>query len=188
MIGKIKGALVEVDGSEGLIATPGGVSYRVHIPQSMRRPDEVQMIDVYTYLHVREDQHVLYGFETKQHYTMFLMLLDVDGVGPKTAHTIVGKLSMQELMDAVRTKSVDILTQIPGLGKKTAQKIILELSSKLKTDLDVASLIEDPVNNEVLEALVALGYKASEARKLLKGVDVKSSTEDQIRFALQKKT
>jgi len=187
MIGKIKGTLIEVDGIEGLIATPGGVSYRVRMPTGLRRPDEVKMIDIYTYLHIREDQHVLYGFETKQHYIMFLMLLDVDGVGPKTAHTIVGKLGMQELMDTVRRKSVDVLTQIPGLGKKTAQKIILELSSKMKTDLDVASLIEEPVNNEVLEALIALGYKTSEARNLLKGVDVKLSTEDQVRFALQKK-
>lgn len=187
MIGKIRGILIEIDGQEGLIETSGGVSYRVYLPPQMVSSLPGTSCDIYTYFHVREDRQLLYGFETKQQYDIFLMLLTVDGVGPKTAHTVVGRVGFSELLDAVRTRNIEKLSQVPGLGKKTVQKILLELSNKLKTDIDIASLIEDPVHQEALEALVALGYTRNEGRKLLKGADTQSSIEEQVRFALRQK-
>lgn len=96
-------------------------------------------------------------------------------------------MATSSIINAVHHKDVQSFTDVPGLGKKTAQKILLELSSKLKTDLDVASLIETPVNTDALDALVALGYKITEAREMLKSIDPQLSVEKQITAALQQR-
>lgn len=187
MIGKIKGILTEVEGVEGLVETAGGVSYRVYLTPSMLALLPPAEVEIYTYLQIREDQHVLYGFDSKEQHKMFHMLLSVDGVGPKTAHGVISRMATSSIINAVHHKDVQSFTDVPGLGKKTAQKILLELSSKLKTDLDVASLIETPVNTDALDALVALGYKITEAREMLKSIDPQLSVEKQITAALQQR-
>ena len=188
MIGKIKGVLVETDGKEGLIETSGGVSYRVQLTPKALAQLVPSALEVYTYLQVREDAQVLFGFDTREQYRMFQTLLTVDGVGPKTAHGVLGHLSVADIINAVQVKSLDAFTAVPGLGKKTAQKIILELCSKLKSDLDIAAIIETPVDNEALEALVTLGYKVGEAKEMLRPIDSTLSTESKIQMALKKKT
>ena len=186
MIGKISGSLIEIDGNEGLIETSGGVTYRVYLDMATLSRLVPSPISIYTYLQVREDQQVLYGFDTKEQYKMFQMLLSVDGVGPKTAHSVVGRMPVSQIVDAVRLKDLQSFTKVPGLGKKTAQKILLELSSKLKTELDISTIIDITVDNDALEALVSLGYRVHEAREMLKTVDAQLPVEKQVRIALQR--
>lgn len=188
MVGKIKGILVEIDGREGLVETSGGLTYRVILmPASLAKliPSE---IDIYTYLQIREDAQVLFGFDSREQYQMFQTLLAVDGVGPKTAHGVLGHLSVNNIIDSVRTKNLDVFTKVPGLGKKTAQKIILELSSKLKSELDLKSIIDTPIDTDAIETLVALGFKVGEAKEMLKPIDPNISVEEKIRLALKKRT
>ena len=184
MIGKINGTLIEIDGNEGLIETSGGVCYRVYLTPSILAHKLPIPVAVYTYLQIRDDQHVLYGFDSKDTYKMFQMLLTVDGVGPKTAHNVISRITVSSIIHAVHTKDLDSFTKVPGLGKKSAQKILLELSSKLKADLDIGSLIETPVSTEALEALVALGYRTHDARTMLKNVDSQLPVEEQVKLAL----
>lgn len=187
MIGKISGTLIEIDGNEGLVETTGGVSYRVYLTPTILAQLIPSAVKIYTYLQIREDQHVLYGFDSKEQYKMFQMLLSVDGVGPKTAHGVVSRMPVSEIVNAVHQKDLQSFTKVPGLGKKTAQKILLELSSKLKTEFDISSIIETPVNTDALDALVALGYRVHEAREMLKNIDSQLSIEKQITEALQRK-
>jgi len=187
MIGKIKGDLIEIDGNEGLIETSAGISYRVYLPTTLLSNVLPYPIDIYTYLQIREDQHVLYGFDTKEQYKMFQMLLSVDGVGPKTAHGVVSKMGVKDIVKSVQNKDVESFTKVPGLGKKTAQKILLELSSKLKTELDIGSIIEVTVDTDALAALVSLGYRVNEAREMLKTIDTQLPVEIQVKSALQKR-
>jgi len=97
--------------------------------------------ELYTYLQVRDDALVLFGFETKRQYNFFLLLLTVSGVGPKTAFTVISSLKTEEIVSAVTSNEVDTLTKVPGLGRKTAMKIILELSSKFKADFDMKNMV-----------------------------------------------
>ncbi len=187
MIGKISGTLIEIDGNEGLVETTGGISYRIYLTPTILAQLIPTVVHIYTYLQIREDQHVLYGFDSKDQYKMFQMLLSVDGVGPKTAHGVVTRMAVSEIISAVHQKDLQSFTKVPGLGKKTAQKILLELSSKLKTEFDISSIIETPVNTDALDALVALGYRVYEAREMLKTVDYQLPIEQQIRIALQRK-
>lgn len=187
MIGKIKGNLVETEGSEGLVETASGVSYRVYLTPTALVHTLPAPLEIYTYLQVREDQHVLYGFDSKEQYSMFQMLLSVDGVGPKTAHSVISRMQVSEILSAVKDKDLSSFTKVPGLGKKTAQKILLELSGKLKTGLDVGALIETPVDKEALEILVALGYRVNDAREMLKDVDAGLPVELQVKAALHRK-
>lgn len=188
MIGKIKGVLIEIDGRNGLVETASGVSYQIVLTPFFLEKLVPTNIDIYTHLQIREDAQVLYGFESKDQYKMFHMLLSVDGVGPKTAHNVVSSLPVSEIMDAVHEKNVESLTVVSGLGKKTAQKIILELAGKLKTEFDISSIIEIPIDNDALDALVALGYKVSDAKEMLKSIDPSLPVEKKIQLALRKRS
>lgn len=184
MIGKIQGSLIEILGSEGLVELSTGLSYWVQLPKQFHALSVPTPVSLYTYLQVREDAHVLFGFESLSQYKMFHLLLKVDGVGPKTAHMVTSQLSQDEIVGAVRQQDVTVLTALSGLGKKSAQKIILELSSKLKTEFDLAQMIEKPVDSEAMDALIALGYKKGDAHKMLENVDPASSLQEKIRKAL----
>jgi len=186
MIGKIKGTLIEVDGKEGLIDTASGLCYRVILTPRVLSSNIPSTVDIYTHLQIREDAQVLYGFDSHDQFRMFQKLLTVDGVGPKTAHGVIAHLPVEDIINAVQTKDISIFTAVPGLGKKTAQKIILEFSGKLKAEFDVSSIIDTPVDNEAVDALVALGYRVNEAREMLKNIDPNLPVEQKIRLALRK--
>ncbi|MGB9883624.1 MAG: Holliday junction branch migration protein RuvA [Microgenomates group bacterium] len=187
MIGKIKGTLVEVDGNLGLIETTGGVFYNVFLtPNTISRfPTPSTNFQIYTYLHVREDALILFGFEKKDEYQLFKMLLDVSGVGPKTAFNIISFISPKNLITAIENNDVDALTQVPGLGKKTAMKIILELSSKLKTDFQMKNIVLSEDDKMFIDAMVSLGYSATEAKKQLLKIPKNLSLEEKIKLALK---
>ena len=186
MIGKLKGKLVEIDKNIGLIETSGGVFYQVYLPYSLiTNNPSLSTIEIYTYLQVRDDALVLFGFETKQQHDFFLLLLTVSGVGPKTAFTVISALKTEEIVRAVTSNEVDALTKVPGLGKKTAMKIILELSSKFKSNFDMKNMILSDDDQTAVSALVSLGYKSYDAKKIISKLPKNLTVEEKIKKALK---
>ncbi len=188
MIGKIKGKLVEVSGNLGLIETLSGLSFEVFLtPKIIAKTKIDSFIDIYTYLQVREDALVLYGFEEKKEYEIFKMLLTVSGVGPKTAFNIISFINYDEFILSIKNNNIDYLTRIPGLGKKTAMKIALELSTKLKSDFELKNLVLSEDDKMAIDALVSLGFKVQEAKKIIINLPKNLSLEEKIKEALKKK-
>lgn len=185
MIGKIKGILSEIDGQMGLIETSGGVFYRVFLPPPLLRIVTPESIEIYTYLQVRDDAFVLFGFETKVNYDYFNLLLTVSGVGPKTAFNVMAYAQPVDINQAVRNNDVKFFSKVPGLGKKTAMKIILELSQKLKEEFHMEKMNISEDDSLVVDALVSLGFKRQEAGKVLDKIDTTLSVEDKIREAIK---
>ena len=186
MIGKLKGKLVEVDKNVGLIETSGGVFYQAFLPFSLlSRIQHLSSIEIYTYLKVRDDALVLFGFETKQQHDFFLLLLTVSGVGPKTAFTVISALKTEEIVRAVTSNEVDALTKVPGLGRKTAMKIILELSSKFKSEFDMKNMVLSDDDQTAVSALVSLGYKSYDAKKIISKFPKNLTVEEKIKEALK---
>jgi len=186
MIGRIKGKLIEVSGNLGLIETSSGVSYEVFLTPSLISP-LTSPITLRTFLQVRDDALVLFGFQTRRELDFFKLLLAVPGVGPKTAFSVISFLPLDQLVSSVQSNDVDAFTRIPGLGKKTAMKIILELSSKLKSEFDMTKMVLSEEDKTVVEALVSLGYKTIDAKKILSKLPKKLSVEEKIKKALAKR-
>lgn len=185
MIGKLKGNLVEIEKNVGLIETSGGVFYKVYLSQVLASSFQPPVsIEVYTYLQVRDDALVLFGFKEKKEHDFFILLLTVPGVGPKTAFNVISATKIEEVVEAIKNNSVDYFTQVPGLGKKTAMKIILELSQKLKQEFHMEKMFLSPDDKVVVDALISLGYSAMEARQVIPKIPKNLSIEDKIKFAL----
>ncbi|MFN4212649.1 MAG: Holliday junction branch migration protein RuvA [Microgenomates group bacterium] len=186
MIGKLKGKLVEVENNVGLIETAGGVSYQVHLPSFLTANLQLPApVEIYTYLQVREDALILFGFSTKTHLNFFKMLLSVPNIGPKTAFNVVCFSDIDKLITAVKENNIDFFNQIPGLGKKTAMKIILELSQKLKTEFEFDKMYLTEDDKMVVDALVSLGFKTFEAKKVIFQIPKNLSVEERIKKALK---
>lgn len=186
MIGKITGTLIHKDNQKALIETKLGLALYVFLPKNVLSKIEINnQISIFTYLQVKENELILYGFENLKSYNIFLLLISVNSVGPKTAFNITSHFSAEKILQAIKDNNVDILTLIPGLGKKTALKIILELSQKLKNDfsLDKINLSND--DKLVLEGLSSLGFKTKEIKPILSKIDKNLSLEDKIKKALQ---
>ncbi|MDH7476576.1 MAG: Holliday junction branch migration protein RuvA [Microgenomates group bacterium] len=188
MIGKIKGKLIEINNNVGLIETNSGVSFEVYLtPFLLSNHKKNELIEIFTYLQVREDALVLFGFANQKENNFFKLLLNVPGVGPKIAYSVISYGNIDEIFAAVKKNDIDYFTKIPGLGKKTAMKIILELSQKIKSEFILQDMYLSEDDKIVVDALVALGYKSSQARSLLKKIPKNLSIEDKIKFALKNK-
>lgn len=186
MIGKIKGKLIETDQNIGLIETDSGISYSVYITPSVISSYKINSaIELYTHLQVREDALVLFGFLSKNEYLFFIMLLSVPGIGPKTAFLIISFSKIAELTEAIKRNNVDYFAHIPGLGKKTAMKIILELSQKLKSEFTFKNLYLSEEDKLVIDALISLGFKSQQARSLFNKIPKNLPVEDRIKQALK---
>ncbi len=195
MIGKLTGTILEKNQPE-LLLEVGGIGYEILCPMSSfyAMGDEVN-ISLYTHLTVKEDSHTLYGFISKDEKTIFRELIRVNGVGPKVALAILSHLDIGSLMSAVANDDDVLLAKTPGIGKKTAQKLIVELKDRLeKLNLIKASNQattisgNNPNSNQALAALQSLGFKVKEAEKMIAGVGNNTfSTEELIRHALQNK-
>lgn len=185
MIGKIKGKLIEVEGNVGLIETSSGLSYEVFLPPALLAHSLEAELVIDTHLQVRDDAHILFGFRSRKDKEFFKMLLSVSGVGPKTAFGIISFSSYDELIQAVRDNEVAYFSRIPGLGKKTAMKIILELSQKLKSEFEMQKMYLTDEDKTVVDALMALGYKSQEAKQALSKVTKSATIEEKIKEALQ---
>lgn len=186
MIGKLKGSLVELDGNVGLIETSGGVYYQVFLlPGMLVSLTLPTPIEVYTYLQVREDALILFGFRDKAEVEFFKMLLSVSGVGPKSAYAVISHSPISVLVDGIRQNDAEAFTKFPGLGKKTAMKIILELSGKLKSDFAFESLYMSDDDQTAIDALVSLGFKAQDAKKILSKLPKTLTLEQKIQEGIK---
>lgn len=185
MIGKIKGTLVEIESNVGLIETKSGVFYQVFLPASFMGTLLPSEIEIYTYLHVREDAMILFGFETKQQHDVYKMLLSVPGVGPKTAYTVISFADVKDLLTAIKGNDINFFTRVPGLGKKTGMKIILELASKLESEFKMTQMYYSEDDKTVVDALVSLGFKAQEAKEIFQKIPKDLSVEQKIKEGLK---
>lgn len=186
MIGKLKGVLSELDGNTALIETKGGISYQTYItPNILSKIKVGDNVEFYTYLQVREDALTLFAFETKEEHALFNLLLVVPGVGPKTAYLVISYAKVDDLIQAVKENNIDFFSQIRGLGKKTAMKIILELSQKMKQEFELKKMYLTDEDRTVIDALVALGFKSHDASSILSKLSKKLSLEEKIREALK---
>lgn len=170
----------------------GGVGYELEAPMStfLNLPPVGETVRLITQLVVREDAHILYGFATEEERRLFRNLLKVSGVGPKIALGLLSGMSVEAFTRCVVGEDVTTLTRIPGIGRKTAERLIIEMRDRVQTSTTAlgarsASAAGDP-QSEAFDALVALHYKPAEATRLLKGIAAGShSTEELIRLALQ---
>lgn len=164
MIGSLRGKIVSKK-PDAVIVEVGGVGYSVHVPVSLLSslPQEGTEVFLYVHTHVREDALQLYGFPSEDEKKVFTTLLGVTGIGPKMALNILSGIPTKDFLHALDSEDVAMLCRIPGLGKKTAHRLILELKEKLP----VAHGPRDRVFEDTLSALVNLGYKKSEAQESL---------------------
>jgi Holliday junction DNA helicase RuvA len=168
MIGFLRGTLLHKSPQE-LVLDVGGVGYRVLVPVSTfcRLGDQGAPAQLLIHTHVREDQLLLYGFATTAEIELFEKLIAVGGVGPKVALGVLSGIETDDLVNAIRANDLARLTRVPGVGKKTAERLVLELKDKLahfKTE-SVEPRIESPKRSDLLSALANLGYSASEAER-----------------------
>src|SRR5881394_671697 len=172
---------------EGLILDVGGVGYLVHAtPAAVRKGDSADEITVDTYLHVREDAMQLYGFADREERELFVQLLTVNGVGPKVALAIVSGSPAAELRRAIVLEDTARFQAIPGIGKKTAERIVLELKEKLgEAPVPISSAGGTQPHVVARDALVELGYSLGEAEQALAAVDPELSPEERVRQALK---
>ena len=188
MIGRIAGTLLEKNPPHILVDC-NGVGYEIDVPMSTlyNLPDAGLKVTLFTQQVVREDAHLLYGFGTTQEREAFRQLTKISGVGPRTALAVLSGLSVAELAQAVTMQETGRLTRIPGIGKKTAERLLLELKGKLGADLGAAIDLNRPApaGNDVQNALLALGYSDREALAAIKGVPAGLSVAEGIRHALR---
>jgi Holliday junction DNA helicase RuvA len=198
MIGRLRGVIIEKQPPE-LVLDVQGVGYEVSAPMStfFTLPGLNEEVMLFTHMVVREDAQLLYGFGTERERLLFRSLLKVNGVGAKLALTILSGSDVDSFARSVQEGDTASLTRLPGVGKKTAERLIVEMRDRLKevgTAMGIevsdmpASAAPAGAKNEAIEALVALGYKPAEADKMLRTMDTDGmSTEQIIRQALQRK-
>ncbi|KQR84675.1 ATP-dependent DNA helicase RuvA [Burkholderia sp. Leaf177] len=188
MIGRIAGVLLEKN-PPYLLVDCGGVGYEIAVPMSTfyNLPNSGEKIVLLTQLIVREDAHLLYGFGTQQERTTFRELLKISGIGARMALAVLSGMSVQELAQAVTMQDAARLTRTPGIGKKTAERLLLELKGKLGADLGTASgTVAGPDHaSDILNALLALGYSEKEALMAVKNVPAGTGVSEGIKLALK---
>ena len=188
MIGRLSGTLLEKNPPQ-LLLDVGGVAYEVDVPMSTfyNLPALGERIVLYTHLVVREDAHLLFGFGTDNERRAFRLLLKISGVGARTALSVLSGMSVAELAQAVTLQEASRLTRIPGIGKKTAERLMLELKDKLGADLTSAVGVHraPPASSDILHALLALGYSDKEAVATVKQLPENLAVGDGIRQALK---
>ncbi|MFH1201245.1 MAG: Holliday junction branch migration protein RuvA [bacterium] len=183
MIGSIRGKII-LKTEKFLIVETGGVGYKINVsPDVLSKTKKTDAeLSLWTHLHVREDALDLYGFLNREELEFFEMLINVSGIGPRSALAILGIASIETLKKAIGTGDTSYLTKISGIGKKTAERIVMELRDKIGTGLSGTSL---QVELDALEALKSLGYSQNEAREALKKVSPDANTNTKIREALK---
>ncbi|MDK2823834.1 MAG: holliday junction helicase RuvA [Clostridia bacterium] len=169
MIAYIKGKVIKKSLNSIIIAT-NGIGYEVFIPlNNLARIFQGDELELYTYLHIREDLMQLYGFFDWAEREVFLLLINVSGVGPKAALAILSHISVKQLQVAIASGDIQLLTKLPGIGKKTAQRLVVELKDKMQGSLsDGEDVTEDFItDNEIIAALTSLGYQVAEVKKII---------------------
>ena len=188
MIGRLTGILVEKNPPQ-LLLDVQGVAYEVDVPMSTfyNLPATGERVVLFTHLVVREDAHLLYGFGSESERRAFRQLLKITGIGARTALSVLSGLSVAELAQAVTMQETGRLTKVPGIGKKTAERILLELKDKLGAELTTAVGVHRPApaSSDILNALLTLGYSDKEAVAAVRTLPADVAVADGIRQALK---
>ena len=192
MIGSLIGLIKEKKPSL-LLLEVNGVGYEIHVPlsTSFQLPKDGESAYLLTHLIVREDQHTLYGFATEEERNLFRTLIKISGVGAKMALTILSGINVNGFIQSVINEDIDTLVHLPGIGKKTAERLIVEMKDRIDGITDnlessAGSMSENSIVIEARNALVNLGYKSNEAKKILDNIDTKGlSVEELLRQALK---
>lgn len=200
MYSYIKGELSEIVAENHIVVENGRIGYNIYIPGQVLSllPGVGEEVKIYTYLCVREDAFILYGFLTRDDLNVFKLLIGVSGIGPKGALAILSVMSTDDLRFAVLSDDAKAIAKAPGVGNKTAQRLIIELKDKLSledafeqklshTQEAVSGNGLKGIRNEAVEALVSLGYSSTEALKVLRDIEITedSSVEDILKLALK---
>jgi len=193
MIGRLRGVLLKKE-PPALLVDVGGVGYELEAPMTTfyELPATGEPVTLYTHLVVREDAHLLFGFARESQRHLFRGLLKVNGVGPRVALAVLSGLSNEEFIRAIQQEDIDRLTCVPGIGRKTAERLIVEMRDKLAGPVPTEASVSatsvaatDPVG-EAVNALIALGYKPNEASRMVRAVPAQGlTTEEIIRHALK---
>jgi Holliday junction DNA helicase RuvA len=186
MIGRLSGTLVEKNPPQ-ITLDVHGVGYELDVPMSTfyNLPATGEPVVLRTHLVVREDAHLLFGFATEAERVAFRQLLRISGIGARTALAVLSGLSVTELSHAVAAQEAGRLTRIPGIGKKTAERLLLELRDKMAGVVGIAPAAAHSHGSDVLNALLGLGYNEREAQAALKTLPPGLSVSDGIRQALK---
>ncbi|MFP6797518.1 MAG: Holliday junction branch migration protein RuvA [Pseudomonas sp.] len=198
MIGRLRGTLAEKQPPH-VIVDINGLGYELEVPMTTlyRLPSVGEPLTLHTHLVVREDAHLLYGFFEKRERELFRELIRLNGVGPKLALALMSGLEIDELVRCVQAQDTSVLVKIPGVGKKTAERLLVELKDRFKaweTVPGMSSLVVEPraggavssAENDAVSALISLGYKPQEASRAVSAIKEDGlSSEDMIRRALK---
>jgi len=188
MIATLEGIL-EYRGDGSVIINVGGIGFRVYVSTSTSNQLGAVKgrVSLYTHLHVREDNISLYGFASGEELTLFKSLISVSGIGTKLALSLLSALNPEQLVMAITSGDIDLLSQTPGIGKKMASRLVVELRGKLEKDWREMALPLAPERVDVIAALTGLGYSVTEATKAISKLpdSQELSLEDRIRMALQ---
>ncbi len=186
MIGKLTGQLLEKNPPEVLVDCQG-VGYEVLVPMSTfyNLPAVGERVSLLTQFIVREDAQLLYGFGTAQERQAFRELIKISGVGPRTALSVLSGMSVQDLVEAVSLQQAGRLVKVPGIGKKTAERLLLELKGRLGEDIGARSQLVNDAQADILQALLALGYNDKEAAAALKALPADVGVSEGIKLALK---
>jgi Holliday junction DNA helicase RuvA len=186
MIGRITGLLAAKNPPQ-LLVDVGGVGYELDVPMSSfyNLPALGERVTLLTHFVVREDAQLLFGFLTAEERSTFRLLIKISGVGPRTALSILSGLSVAELAQAIAAQEAGRLVKVPGIGKKTAERLLLELKGKLGPDLAVPASVASDAQADIVQALVALGYSDRDAAAALKALPADIGVADGIKQALK---
>lgn len=186
MIGRLTGQLVEKTPPQVLVDV-AGVGYEVDVPMSTfyNLPSLGERVVLLTHFVVREDAQLLFGFLTASERNTFRQLIKISGVGPRMALALLSGLSVAELAQAITAQDSARLVKVPGIGKKTAERLLLELKGKLGADLALPAHVANDAQADILQALVALGYSDREATAALKALPADIGVSDGIKLALR---
>jgi Holliday junction DNA helicase RuvA len=186
MIGKLTGTLSDKNPPQVLVDC-GGVGYEVHVPMSTyyNLPELGARVSLLTHFVVREDAQILYGFENAQEREAFRQLIKISGVGPRTALSVLSGMSVNELSQAITLQEAGRLIKVPGIGKKTAERLLLELKGKLGADIGAPMGAASDAQSDILQALLALGYSDKEAALALKALPAGVGVSEGIKLALK---
>jgi Holliday junction DNA helicase RuvA len=191
--------IVAYKGKDFIAVDVNGVGYQVFVSEAVQRQAMLhQPITLRTYCYIREDLFQIFGFLREEEYQVFILLLNISGVGPKAALALLSTFSAEELLRAVQDNNVTMLTRAPGIGKKLAQRIVLETKTRLGQDAELSAILGStesradaslPTDNVVYEALLALGCAPLEAKRASEAayrtLGEKTATEELVRYALQ---
>ncbi|MFC4932106.1 Holliday junction branch migration protein RuvA [Massilia sp. GCM10023247] len=186
MIGRLSGILLEKTPPQ-LLVDCNGVGYEVDVPMSTfyNLPHTGEKVVLFTHQAIREDAHLLFGFGTASERALFRQLIKITGVGARTALSILSGMTVADLSQAVTLQEAGRLVKIPGIGKKTAERLLLELKGKIGADLGTVGAPRDDTQSDVLNALLALGYSDKEALLATKNLPAGATVSDGIKFALK---